>query len=195
MTASATEAKARWNPSDVGKQKPEHEKSLEKDDEKDQPEKPSGKQGEEGQGPAPRAAQTQTLILSNFSVAPGPLWLEFTNHTAFALTVGTNQMTANLPITGSGWLFGEGPPNEFDKPILAGVFPAQPVDEKEEGLPVPQSNKKLTNTTAMPANSGIRNVTINRGTTPKTLTINVVTQTAGTVPINSRWIVMMMQGV
>lgn len=159
-------------------------------------EHPAPHHGEEepepGQGPTPRAAQTQTLVLSNFSVAPGPLWLEFTNHTAFALTVGANQMVANLPITGAGWLFGE---EGWDKPVLAGVFPAQPVDEKEEGLPVPQSNKKLTNVTAMPANSGIRNVTFNKTSTPRTMTINIVTQTAGTVPINSRWIVMTFQGV
>lgn len=147
---------------------------------------------ESGGGPTPRVAQTQMLVLSNFSVAPGPLWLEFTNSTALALTVGANTMTANLPISGSGWLFGE---EGWDKPILAGVFPAAPTDEREEGLPVPQSNKKLTNVTAMPASCGIRNVTINKTSTPRTLTINVIAQAAGTVPINSRWVVTTVQGV
>ena len=145
--------------------------------------------GEGEQTPSPFAAVTGSPILSNFSIAPSTYWVEFTNTAAFALTVGANTITANLPISGAGWLL-----QFVDKLLLAAVVPATPF-VPEEGLPVPQSAKKLTNDTALPAAAGIRNVSLNTTVTPPTVTIHVFAQTAGTVAAGSRWMIFSVQGV
>lgn len=144
-----------------------------------------------GQGPAPRAVTTAGLVLTNYSFAPGPYWMEFTNPTQFALTVGSNTITATLPIAGPGFLLTD---LNFDKPMFAGVLP-EGTFTPEEGLPVPQSSKKLVNDTALPATAGVRNVVLNKSATPPTISIHVFAQTAGNVPARSRWFVFTLQGV
>lgn len=152
----------------------------------------AGNEEEQGQGPTPRTAATASMILGNSSITPGPLWIEMINPAAFALAVGANTLTGELPKVGAGWLL-----QYQDKPILAAVVPPMGTieAEPESGLPVPQSNKKLTNVTALPAAAGIRNVTVNATATPPTITINIYAQTAGTVAAGSRWLVFNVQGV
>lgn len=146
---------------------------------------------EQGQRPAPRAVATAGLMLTNSSLAPGPVWFELTNTAAFALTVGVNTLTATVPLGGAPWLSGF-----TDLPMMCVVFPA-PTFVADPGLPVPQSANKLTGSagTAMVATGGVRTV-LTTGTAPNfTITITAYVQTAASVAAGSRWLVMSVTGV
>lgn len=145
------------------------------------------------QGPTGRAAGTGTLVLSNSSISPGPLWYEFSSSAALALTVGANTMTANLPVNGAAYL-----QPYFDRPLLSVAYPgpAVPFVPDEATLPVPQSTKKILGSTAsaMPAGASITNVTYAAGP-PATVTININATAAASLPAGTRFLVFTIQGV
>lgn len=150
-----------------------------------------GEEEQSGQGPAPRAVATAGLMLTNSSLAPGPVWFELTNTAAFALTVGVNTLTASVPLGGAPWLSGF-----TDLPMMCVVFPAATF-VPDPGLPVPQSAVKLTGSagTGMVATGGVRLVTTT-GTPPNfTITITAYVQTAASVAAGSRWLCMSVTGV
>ena len=150
-----------------------------------------GNPGEETEGQAvqPFATATASLMLTNSSITPGPVWFEMTNPTAFALAVGTNTLTSTLPVAGAAWWS-----QYFDLPLMCAVY-TPPTFVPDPGLPVPQSAVKLTNSagSGLPATAGVRTVTVSG--TPPVITITVYAQTAGTVAAGSRWLVFSAQGV
>lgn len=65
---------------------------------------PSGKS--QAQGPGGRAAGDKILALTtNYSVAPGPVWIEFTNKAAIS---GAGDIQGDVPLRGSGQLMAAG---------------------------------------------------------------------------------------
>lgn len=202
MTATATEAKSRWSPSEVKPGHPEQEKSQEKDQEKDQPEKPSGKAGEEGQGPTPRAGEPVVSRTTNYSVAPGFAWFEATNPAQISLAVGRVTTLVELPERGGGEymtsLFRE--PSGKGQPI--GLLILNPTTTFEggglenSGMSLdgfPGIPKSLPATTALPVNVGIHSVTINVPNRQASVFFEV--RTAATIAAGKRWIFFTMTGV
>ncbi|PWT73642.1 MAG: hypothetical protein C5B60_07925 [Chloroflexi bacterium] len=152
----------------------------------------------QAEGIQPLAAGTAAFYASNFSIAPGLAWCEITGP-ALTLTVGANTMTANLPLSGSGYYI-----QYLTQPlgciIVAPTVPTLPAGMTQAqtgmsaqgfpGLPTPISNVSL-----LPATAGVGSVTIQPTATPPTLTVNVAASAGFTIPAGSRWLIFSLTGV
>lgn len=149
-----------------------------------QPQKPTS-------GIAPRAGTQVVYVTNNYSIAPGPAWLELVNKAAFSPT-GT--VTIAIPVRGAGDLLAN-----LNMPL--GVAVVGPTVMTGLGVPdsgmspqgFPSLPRAISAPSVLPATLGINGATINTAVSPHELNITFVG--SGSVPANSRWLVFTITGV